>query len=142
MAASRMQLKVPMRLISITRRYWSRLCADAYSPSRPMVRVAQPMPAQFTSDFSGAISTAASTAVITCSGLVTSVCTNRPPISLARGTPLSSWRSATTTRTPRSASRREVARPSPDAPPVTIADVPFRSISLRLLVGVWVPARG
>ena len=50
-----------------------------------MVRVAQPMPAQFTSDLSGAISTAASTAVITCSGLVTSVCTNRPPISLASG---------------------------------------------------------
>jgi hypothetical protein len=34
-----------------------------------------------------------------------------------------------------------VARPSPDAPPVTIADVPFRSIRCDSLC-VWVPARG
>ena len=88
-----------------------------------------PMPAQLTSDFSGPISMAASTAAMTFSVLVTSVWAKRPPISLASAVPLSSWRSATTTRTPRSASSRAVASPSPEAPPVTIADVPFRSIS-------------
>src|ERR1700723_1736036 len=96
-----------------------------------MVRVAQPVPAQLTRDFNGAISMAASTAAITCSVLVTSVGANMPPISLATAVPLSSCpcRSATTTRTPRSANRRDVAAPSPEAPPVTIADVPFRSIA-------------
>src|SRR5580692_8784073 len=107
-----------------------------------MVRVAHPMPAQLTSDLSGAISMAASTAAMTCSGFVTSVWTNSPPSSLARGSPLSAWRSATTTRTPRSAKRRDVASPSPEAPPVTIADVPFRSISLPLLEGRGVRGRG
>src|SRR3974390_1158806 len=95
-----------------------------------MVRVAQPMPAQLTRDLSGPISVAASTAAITCSVLVTSVCAKSPPISLARISPLSAWRSATTPRTPGWARSREVASPSPEAPPVTTADVPFRSIVL------------
>ncbi len=49
-AARRMQLKVPIRLISTTFLNTSRSWAEPYSPSLPMVRVAQPMPAQLTSD--------------------------------------------------------------------------------------------
>ena len=71
-AARRQTLKVPTRLISMTLRYRSRSCADEYSPSLPMVRVAQPTPAQLTVLQRGAIATAASIAAITCSVLVTS----------------------------------------------------------------------
>ena len=61
-AANRMQLKVPMRLISMTflkpSRSWG-------VPSRAMVRDTIAMPAQFTSERSGAASVATSTAVCT-----------------------------------------------------------------------------
>ena len=45
----------------MTLRKMSRSWAEAYSPSLPMVRVAQPMPAQLTSARSGPSSLAAST---------------------------------------------------------------------------------
>ena len=65
-----------------------------------MVRPAQPIPAQFTTLKSGAWATAASTLAMTSSVEVTSVRTNTPPISLARASPASSLRSATTTLAP------------------------------------------
>ena len=40
--------KVPIRLIAMTRLNAARSCAESNSPSRPMVRCAQPMPAEFT----------------------------------------------------------------------------------------------
>ena len=43
LAASRMQLNVPTRFTSSTFLKMSRSCADSYWPSRPMVRVAQPI---------------------------------------------------------------------------------------------------
>ena len=63
-AARRVTSKVPIRLIAITLVYAARSCAESNSPSRPMVRCAQPMPAEFTSARSGAISAAASTAAL------------------------------------------------------------------------------
>ena len=45
-AARRMQLNVPTRLTSMTLLEMSRSWAEAYWPSLPMVRVAQPMPAR------------------------------------------------------------------------------------------------
>ena len=57
-AASRQTLKVPIRLISMTLRYTSRSWAEEYSPSRPTLRPAHPMPAQFTTLKSGAWATA------------------------------------------------------------------------------------
>ena len=71
-AASRMQLKVPTRLTSITLRNAARSCADSGVPSRPTVRLAQPMPAAHTIVRSGPCSSAAATAAATCSASVTS----------------------------------------------------------------------
>ncbi len=93
-----------------------------------MVRIAPPIPAQFTRTRSGPSSLAASIAAITSSVLVTSAWTKTPPTSLATASPLASFMSSTTTRAPRSASRRAVASPSPDAPPVTIAEHPLMSM--------------
>ena len=71
--------------------------ADSSRPSRPMVRWAQPMPAELTTARSGAISAAALTAAAICSVLVTSTWAKTPLISSARASPLSACRSATTT---------------------------------------------
>ena len=127
-AARRMQLKVPTRLISSTFLYASRSWAEAYWPSLPMVRVAQPMPAELTRARSGPARSAVSTASMTWSVLVTSTVTNTPPIS---------WR---VPRPSRPACRRRRpwrpwrpaaggGRPRPDAPPVTIALAPLISTS-------------
>ncbi len=99
-AARRMQLNVPIRLMLTTFSNTPRSWADSYWPSRPMVRVAQPTPAAVTSERSGPSSLAASTAAITCSVSVTSVAAKTPSSSLARASPLSCWRSrsASTTR--------------------------------------------
>ena len=51
----------------------------------------------------------------------------RPPMSLATAAPASALRSRMATLTPLSASARAVAAPSPEAPPVTIAEMPFPS---------------
>ena len=58
-AARRMQLNVPIRLMLMTLLKWSRLKAESYEPSLPIVRVAQPIPAEFTKTRSGPISFAA-----------------------------------------------------------------------------------
>src|SRR5580692_205051 len=89
-----------------------------------------PPPAQLTSARSGASATAASTAPITSASLVMSACTYPAPRSAATCLPSSSLTSTMTTRSPSAASRRAVASPSPDAPPVTIAEDPARSIAL------------
>src|SRR5271169_2704085 len=129
-AASRQTLNVPTRLISMTFLYRSRSCALAYSPSFPIVRVAHPIPAQFTTLHSGARAEAASTAAITWSVSVTSHDAKAPPSSLASASPFSALRSARSTRTPRLASRRAVDSPRPEAPPVMSAEVLVSSMGL------------
>src|SRR3954452_13922426 len=52
----------------------------------------------------------------------------RPPGSVTRSAACSAAGSRTTTPTPRAASRRTVARPSPPAPPATTADGPSSCI--------------
>ena len=121
--------KVPTRLIAITFLKASRSCADSIWPSRPMVRWAQPMPAELTTARSGAISAAALTAAVICSVLVTSTSAKTPPISSARASPLSAWRSATTTVAPFAASWRATAAPMPEAAPVTMAVDPLMSMA-------------
>src|SRR3954471_16973458 len=93
-----------------------------------MVRVAQPMPAALTRPRSSPSSLAASTAAITSSGSATLAWTNTPRVSLAIASPLSSCMSTTTTLAPRCASRRAVAAPRPEPPPVTIAEIPLMSM--------------
>src|SRR5215510_8493360 len=134
-AASRMQSNVPTRLMSSTFLKIPRSCAEAYWPSLPMVRVAQPMPAAVTRARSGPMSLAASTAATIWSVSVTSVATNRPAISFASASPLSAWRSrsASTTWAPRPARAVAVAAPRPDAPPVTMAEIPLRSMRATVL---------
>ena len=113
----------------MTRLKASRLAAESYEPSLPTVRWAQPMPAELTSTRTGPIDLAISTALMMSSVLVTSTLAKAPPISSASSLPLSSWRSATTTLAPRSASSRADAAPMPDAPPVTIALAPVMSMA-------------
>src|SRR4051794_29808168 len=87
------------------------------------------MPAEQTRARSGPGSSAWSTAVWICVVSVTSTGTNIPPISLAIASPFSAFRSATTTRAPWAASARTHAAPMPDAPPVTTADAPSKSMA-------------
>src|SRR5205823_9729041 len=72
---------------------------------------------------SGAASAAWSTAAFICPSSVTSAGANwvARPSSLASAWPFSSSRSTIVTTAPRAVSRRTVASPSPDAPPVTSA---------------------
>src|SRR3954447_7585223 len=130
--AIRRRLKVPMRLTRTTVSKVSRPCGPCLGWT---VRCAQPIPAQENEIRSG--SEAASTAAWTSSSFVTSVFTNvaRSPSSSTRADPFSSFRSATTTDAPRSCRARTVASPSPDAPPETIADVPWISMRRRKLLG-------
>ena len=87
-AAMRMQSKVPIRLIVDHLLVQTRGRAPtSNSPSLPMVRCAQPMPAELTSARSGPRSAAVLTASMICSVLVTSTVTKTPPISLARASP-------------------------------------------------------
>src|SRR5438094_2206733 len=60
--------------------------------------------------------------------LVTSACTNRPPISRATLLPRGSM-SLTTTRAPSSAKRRAMPAPKPEPAPVTMATLSFSRIS-------------
>ncbi|SKW39763.1 Uncharacterised protein [Mycobacteroides abscessus subsp. abscessus] len=139
-AASRIRLNDPIKLMPMTLEKMSSECAEAYWPSLPMVRPGQPTPAQLMRTRTGPSSLAASTAAIPSASLVTSVCTKAPPSSLARASPFSSWTSAMTTLAPCAASRRAVAAPRPEAPPVTIADTPLISMSRTItdrLVGSW-----
>src|ERR1700712_1203718 len=89
-------------------------------PSLPRVLTALPIPAQLTLMRSGPISSAMSRAADTDSGSVTLALANRArgPSSATTSSPL---RSITTTDAPLSSRRLVVARPKPDAPPVTTA---------------------
>ncbi len=120
-AARRMTLKVPTRLMSMVR--WK--SASGSGPLRPTTRPAVPMPAQFTVIRSSPIDRAASTAAWTEPSSRTSVGTNRTrsPSSSASAAPGDDSRSTMTTCAPSAASRRVVAPPRPDAPPVTSATV-------------------
>src|SRR4051812_448893 len=93
-----------------------------------MIRPAPPRPPLVTRIRSGPRSQAAPPAARACSSSATSALTYTPPISPATFSPLSSWRSSTTTLLPRWASSRAVASPRPDAPPVTMADAPVMSM--------------
>ncbi len=111
-AASRIMLKVPIRLMPMTRAK----VASACGPSFFTVRSAMAIPAQFTSPcrppkpFS-----AASTAAWPSASAVTSHFTKRAPApsAFASASPLSAWRSAMTTRAPLSASILTVPSPEP-----------------------------
>src|SRR5690606_15528093 len=94
------------------------------APSRSTTRTVPPRPAQCTSARSGPSSEAASRAAVTCSGSVTSAGAKRQPRSAATCSPGEPGRSAMTTFAPPSVSRAAVARPSPEAPPVTSATDP------------------
>src|SRR5688572_2245906 len=76
------------------------------------------------------VSTAAWKSASTCSGAVTSTCTNSPPTSSAAALPLTGSTSPTTTCAPSDARRRTEASPMPLAPPVTTAT---RSTSRRTI---------
>src|ERR1700733_13206062 len=123
-AASRITLNVPMRLTWITRVKDS----SGNGPSLLVVRAAVPMPAQLTTirGTPPARAPAASSAASTSAGLVTSPAANatRGPRSPATAWPSEPGRSRMTTDAPASCSRTVVARPRPDAPPVTRAMFP------------------
>src|SRR3954454_14497355 len=94
-------------------------------PSRPIVRSAQPTPAQLTQKRSSpSASTAPSTAAFTLSSSWTSVSKNGSPVSSGGG-----LRSATATFAPRAFNASTVAAPSPEEPPTTSAPRP--SIFMR-----------
>jgi hypothetical protein len=124
-AHSRRTLYVPTRLVWITSLKDSR---PPGLPSRSMIRVrSPPRPAQCTSARNGPRSTATSTAALTAASSVTSAAANRAasPISAATAAPPLLGRSTIVTDAPISASRRAVAQPRPEAPPVTRAEIPL-----------------
>src|SRR5213594_1654379 len=93
-------------------------------PDLPSVFMAVPMPAQFTSTLMApSRARAASRAPATSSALVTSagVNTAASPSDFATSAPGEAGRSRMAMRAPAPASRAAVARPRPDAPPVTTA---------------------
>ena len=125
-AAERLSmLNVPIKLTLITKLNRSRSIGTF---SRSIVRAANPMPAEFTSARSGPSSEAAETVASASSVDDTSHFTNKLPISAATACPFSSSRSAITTCEPASASWRALASPIPDAPPVTMEELPSRLI--------------
>jgi hypothetical protein len=114
-----MTLKVPIRLTLIT-------LVKASSGNGPFlltVRMPLPMPAQFTVMRSVPSPAAASRAAVTLSGEVTSPGENtaRSPSSPATSLPREDGRSRMTMRAPFACSSFTVARPNPEAPPVTRA---------------------
>ena len=97
---------------------------SAADPSRTAVAVvnALPVPAQSTSTRSWPCAARAlAKAASTCSSDVTSTLQKMPPSSFASASPCSALRSKSATFTPWPASRRAVAAPRPEAPPVTTA---------------------
>ncbi len=143
-AASRMTLKVPTRLIWMTRLKVS----SGSTPSRPSTLPGVAIPAQLTTIRSGPSAAAASTAAWTWSSLVTSAGTKTAvlagfgvpasgasgrgvPEALSRAanaSPAEPGRSTSTTEAPASNSRLAVAAPRPEAPPVISATVPLTSM--------------
>ena len=128
-AARRSTLKLPIRFTAMTLEKYSRL----WGPPLCATRSAQPIPAQQTDIRRPPPALAArSTAVPTASASVTFVSTKSAPISAASASPFSALRSAMTTLAPASASAREVAAPSPEAPPATSAPAPSTFIGATL----------
>src|ERR1700742_362976 len=128
--ASRSMLKEPIRL---TRMILSK-SASGIGPSRPTTRLAAPMPAQFTSTRAAPCALdAAATAASAEAPSATSQATATPPISAATVSASFALRSHTATFTPALASRRAVAAPNPDAPPVTIAAWSFSCMVSSLI---------
>ena len=110
-------LKEPIRLTRIT----LSKSASGIGPSRPNTRLAMPMPAQFTSTRAGPWAFDAATMAASAEAAsATSQVTATPPISAATLCASLALRSQTATLAPSLASRRAVAAPSPDAPPVTM----------------------
>src|SRR3954451_15943120 len=120
-AARRMTLNVPIRLMLTTRAK----SASGRTPCLPMTRPGVPTPAHFTATRSGPSSPATSRAALTWSGSVTSAAAKAPPIASACSAPAEEGRSIMTTCAPALPSRFAVARPRPDAPPVTTAELPW-----------------
>src|SRR5664279_3316123 len=120
-AARRTTLKVPTRLMSMTSWKSSR----AIGPSLPTTRPGVPTPAQVTTIRRSPSSVAAAIAACTWVWLRTSAAQKRArsPSSVARASPGEDGRSTMTTAAPPSCSRRVVASPRPEAPPVTSATV-------------------
>src|SRR5690606_37172209 len=125
-AASRIMLKLPIRLIWMT--FVKR--SSGWGPSLPTVLHGGPMPAQLTSPISSPISSAAATAAWASATAVTLQRTKRagPPSWLANSAPSCWLTSAISTLPPSATIRSAVAPPSPDAPPVTMTTLPFTSI--------------
>ena len=116
--ASRSMLKEPIRLTLITRSK----SASAIGPSRPITRLATPMPAQFTSTRAGPCALAACATAASADAASETSQTTAMPLDLGGDLSASlALRSHTATLAPCAASLRAVAAPSPDAPPVTIA---------------------
>src|SRR5450631_1427603 len=133
-AASRTTLKVPIRLMSMTFRKSSRFIGPFLPTTRPGV----PTPAQLTATRSSPSSWATAIAACTWASSRTSAAQNRTlaPSSSARALPVDEGRSMMTTAAPPSCSRRVVASPRPEAPPVTSATVETL-ICKGFLLGGW-----
>src|SRR5215218_3937932 len=105
--------KVPSPLMSLTRRYSARLQSS--------IELRTPTPAAFSRPCRPPnVSTVAATALFHAGSSVTSSGTKRPasPSSAARARPLASSRSASTALPPSRTTRRAVAAPMPEAPPL------------------------
>src|SRR5215831_3227287 len=134
--ASRIMLKVPTRLMLITRANEASTCG----PSFFTVRSAIAMPAQLTRPLRDPKAfTVWSTTACPSDSEVTSHFAKRTlaPSSFASASPFSACRSAIATLAPFAASMRTVPSPRPDAPPVTMNVLPLICIetSLGLLDG-------
>ena len=130
-------MKLPIRLTLTTLLKTSRSCGPCFE----LVRWAQPIPAQQTEIRSPPSSAAAaSTAAWTWSASSTFASTNdaRSPSSAASASPFSAFRSAITTDAPAPWSRRAVASPRPDAPPLISAPAPSTFIAAGALVATIV----
>ena len=125
-AASRIILKVPIRLMRMTRSK----SASGIGPSRPTMRLAGPTPAQFTRTRAGPCAAAAClTAASPEAASDTSQATAIPPMLAATSPAAFSLTSKMATLAPAAASARAVAAPRPDAPPVTMAACPLISMA-------------
>src|SRR5450631_502746 len=133
-ATRRSTLKVPTRLMSMTFRKSSRFIGPFLPTTRPGV----PTPAQLTTTRKSPSSWAAEIAACTWLWSRTSAAQKRTlsPSSLARVSPGDEGRSTMTTAAPPSCSRRVVASPRPEAPPVTSATVETL-ICKGFLLGGW-----
>src|SRR6202021_2791365 len=123
-------VKETIRLILMTRSN----SASGIGPSRPITRLATPMPAQLINTRAAPWALAAVAIAAAAEGASgTSQVTATPPISGATACANLVLRSHTATLAPAMASRRAVAAPNPDAPPVTIAARSFNCIGFLLI---------